>query len=1046
MKRTIQKTVVLILVTLLTASFVAILPILPAHSQPEEPRRFSVSQGENTWIVEPIHGTVSAEEFYDYVPETLYVYPSAYLDIAPNPIGVGQPLGISAWIEPLPPGENYLSGVTLEIRNPDGEYDIIGPLENFWGWSYFTYTPTTLGNYTFQLSYDGDTFEENAYEYWYTLSDLYIVTVQADNVSLPSPPSPPFIESAPSPIGSGHTPYMEYRKSKIYLYEDTTTGELSLIIHHNEELTEGSVRFGMNMSVNDLPSGAYIALSDDVNEFGWPMGWENPDWVFGGWLDVYRSDSEGAVISGLPADEEWTISVYAGAVGAIDAWEFQTTTYEGSIPLELLMYGEPGPIVPLYISAELPEEVGVQVINEVVGVPPDAPWNYVITELPFNNTVANFTLPAGGGNMSFPELTGGVYLINQTSKHYYPTTITLSEGATGNIIADSALVSIPPLGSVTVTFTNSLYGGFTLGSVGELPSVDLGYSIPINKPIPVQATWNTDINNDGKIDLVLGKPTAILVNLTDADITQSSQLVTVKVTFEGTVYTNFTTGTKILGDSIVSIWDKPIIPPSTPKPVASNDKITGYYKIDNGAQKPLEDTNITVKDTSGLLLTYLNLTRSNYGAESSAAYNQMVGNTTAFTNATYPTIITEVKAGTSIAGAPKATTAQAKKDPYYALKIDCTTAANARYLGSGIGVAIGPNASGSMDYFTYHGFPGAAGFTANPSTKGVIVLDGYYTAGAHEVGHIYGLNWGAGNEEYNTNPNKIGNTASGVWAANGQWIKGYNFMGLAEYGKVQSTWVNQSTYQNLFNQMKTTSDPEILLANGLIYKNGTVEFLQTWYHLPQGTPDTLISGDYALRFVNATGYVLSTTSFDASFFVQIDPGVSVGQNEIDLSAFGTKETDSATFAFAAEYPAGTSAVQVVNMTNPQNPVVMATVNAANIINYFSGFLPPINNDGSSVFKLGSTVPVKFQLKDMQGNFISTAIANIYMAKISNNVIGTDVEAASTSAATTGNLFRYDPDGKQYIFNLSTKPLSKGTWQIKVVINDGTTRTVLISLR
>ncbi|MCJ7634234.1 PxKF domain-containing protein, partial [Candidatus Bathyarchaeota archaeon] len=542
------------------------------------------------------------------------------------------------------------------------------------------------------------------------------------------------------------------------------------------------------------------------------------------------------------------------------------------------------------------------------------------------------------------------------------------------------------------------------------------------------------------------KPTAILVNLTDPLILPSSQVITVRITFEGAVYTNFTTGTKILGDSIVSIWDQSIIPPNTPKPAAANDKITGYYQIDDGAEKSLEDTYITVKDTSGLSLTYLNLTRSNYGTESSVAYNQMAESTTAFMNAVYPTKITDVRAGTTISGAPKATTAQAKKDPYYALKIDCVTAAAARYLGGGVGVAIGPNASGSMDYFTYHGFPGAAGFTANPSTRGVIVLDSYYTATAHEVGHIYGLNWGAGNEEYNTNPNKIGNTASGVWAANGQWIKGYNFMGLAEYGKVQSTWVNQSTYQNLFNLMKTTSDPEILLANGLIYENGTVEFLQTWYHLPQGTPDTLIPGDYALRFVNATGYVLSTTSFDASFFVQIDPGVGVGQNEIDLSDFGAKETDSATFAFAAEYPAGTSAVQVVNMTEPDAPVVMATVKAADIVNYFNGFLPPINNDDSSIFKLGSTVPVKFQLRDIQGNFISTAIANISVAKITDHTIGTEVEAVSTSAATTGNLFRYDPTSKQYIFNLSTKSLSKGTWQIKVVINDGTTRTVKISLK
>jgi hypothetical protein len=44
------------------------------------------------------------------------------------------------------------------------------------------------------------------------------------------------------------------------------------------------------------------------------------------------------------------------------------------------------------------------------------------------------------------------------------------------------------------------------------------------------------------------------------------------------------------------------------------------------------------------------------------------------------------------------------------------------------------------------------------------------------------------------------------------------------------------------------------------------------------------------------------------------------------------------------------------------------------------------------------------------------------------------------------LFRYDSTSNQYIFNLGTKSLSRGTWQIKVVLDDGTTKTVLISLR
>jgi len=136
-------------------------------------------------------------------------------------------------------------------------------------------------------------------------------------------------------------------------------------------------------------------------------------------------------------------------------------------------------------------------------------------------------------------------------------------------------------------------------------------------------------------------------------------------------------------------------------------------------------------------------------------------------------------------------------------------------------------------------------------------------------------------------------------------------------------------------------------------------------------------------------------------------------------------------------------------------VVTATDNAGNtttaIVTYsvgyaFGGILHPINSNGSSIFKLGSTVPVKFQLRDANGNFVTNAVANILVMKWSDGPIGTEIEADSTSAATTGNLFRYSSDGNQYIFNLNTKPLSAGTWRITIKLDDGTLQYVLISLK
>lgn len=118
-----------------------------------------------------------------------------------------------------------------------------------------------------------------------------------------------------------------------------------------------------------------------------------------------------------------------------------------------------------------------------------------------------------------------------------------------------------------------------------------------------------------------------------------------------------------------------------------------------------------------------------------------------------------------------------------------------------------------------------------------------------------------------------------------------------------------------------------------------------------------------------------------------------------------------------------------------------------VIYSFSGILPPVKSDGSSVFKLGSTIPIKFYLKDAQGNFVTNAVAKLIIQKFSDNEpIGEPIEATSTASSTTGNLFRYDTTDNQYIFNLSTKSLSIGLWQLKVELDDTKRYTVFVGLK
>jgi hypothetical protein len=113
---------------------------------------------------------------------------------------------------------------------------------------------------------------------------------------------------------------------------------------------------------------------------------------------------------------------------------------------------------------------------------------------------------------------------------------------------------------------------------------------------------------------------------------------------------------------------------------------------------------------------------------------------------------------------------------------------------------------------------------------------------------------------------------------------------------------------------------------------------------------------------------------------------------------------------------------------------------------FLGFLSPIKADGSGIYKLGRTLPVKFQLKNANNEPVSTAVAKLFISKIQDGIEGTVEVPFSTSGADSGNIFRYDSADKQYIYNLSTSGLSRGTWQIRVELDDGKSYTVLVSLR
>ncbi|HXU06525.1 MAG TPA: PxKF domain-containing protein [Polyangia bacterium] len=108
------------------------------------------------------------------------------------------------------------------------------------------------------------------------------------------------------------------------------------------------------------------------------------------------------------------------------------------------------------------------------------------------------------------------------------------------------------------------------------------------------------------------------------------------------------------------------------------------------------------------------------------------------------------------------------------------------------------------------------------------------------------------------------------------------------------------------------------------------------------------------------------------------------------------------------------------------------------------FLAPINPDGSSIFN-GGTIPVKFKLTGASAS-IANLTARLLVTKVSSGISGSVLEATSTSTADIGNVFRYDPTARQYIFNLSTKSLAAGTWSLRADLGDAVYHQINVSLK
>ncbi|MCU1287399.1 MAG: hypothetical protein JWO13_3749 [Acidobacteriales bacterium] len=109
-------------------------------------------------------------------------------------------------------------------------------------------------------------------------------------------------------------------------------------------------------------------------------------------------------------------------------------------------------------------------------------------------------------------------------------------------------------------------------------------------------------------------------------------------------------------------------------------------------------------------------------------------------------------------------------------------------------------------------------------------------------------------------------------------------------------------------------------------------------------------------------------------------------------------------------------------------------------------LQPINADGTSVFKQGSTTPAKFRVCDANGISIGTpgVVTNFKIIAIQTGLVTQTVNEDPIST-TPDDVFTFD--GEQWHFNIKTKNLSaNNTYTYLISLNDGSTIQFMYGLK
>ncbi len=206
------------------------------------------------------------------------------------------------------------------------------------------------------------------------------------------------------------------------------------------------------------------------------------------------------------------------------------------------------------------------------------------------------------------------------------------------------------------------------------------------------------------------------------------------------------------------------------------------------------------------------------------------------------------------------------------------------------------------------------------------------------------------------------------------------------------------------------------------------------------TPVISLNG---LKYLYVSGLAFSTTIIDGTppiLSLPSDITTLLTGSSGAIVTFTVSATDDLDPSPVVACSAQSGAIFPIGTTIVTCTATDASGNVANgafrvsVLYKFGGFLQPLQSGGS--YQAGRGIPVKFQLTDANGNFVTTAVAQIH-------VDGTP--GVPSGSSNSGNYFRYDATSNEYIFNLSTNGLSVGQHTIAVALDDGSSYPIIINL-